>query len=318
MVSLKVSDVTCKNQNCSAKLCSNKKVSFGAAPVAIAKTAEKAAKTAEKSLDDLNIFTRFNKWYVTKNEINTILITALGTGIIAPLVLAINPIAKEDKKTKQYTALRQPLSAGLAIITQVGINAPIPKLIDRQLVLKAKLPYYYLPNPKNIGKKTELDTKHYKESDKPIIMKRYEEALSDSKFKENLSDFIYKNQLKDAKINTVKDIGYLKRFFSPKVKAEIKKQIAEKTKTIKQLTPDQITLEQAIDYASGNLKTLKSLVGITASVIVLFPTFTFLNWIYPRFVEKFFPQLVKDKPMAPAKPQDIFIVADNDKRKAGI
>lgn len=288
MVSLKVSEVAYNRKNYGLKSGNRNNVSFGL-------SAAKAAKAVSDPLDDLNFFTRFNSWYNKNNEIKTILFTALGTGIIAPIVLTINPIAKEDEKTKKYTALRQPLSAGLAVITQVGINTPIPKMIDRLLVLKGKMPFYYLPDPNKIGKEGELEARHYKAEDIPVINKRYEEALKDDKFKENLANFIYKSKLQEIRVNAVKDVSYIKRFFNPQVRAEIKKQIEEKSKTIKKLAPDEITIKQAIEYASGNLKTFKNLVGITASVAVLYPTFTFLNWIYPRFVEMFFPHLVKDK-----------------------
>lgn len=313
MVSLKVSDVAYNSKNYGLKSGNRNNISFGL-------SAGKVAKNVGDSLDDLNFFTRFNSWYNKNNEIKTIVFTALGTGIIAPIVLTINPIAKEDEKTKKYTALRQPLSAGLAIITQVGINTPIPKIIDRAFVLKGKLPFYYLPDPNKIGKKGELEARHYKSEDIAFITKRYEEALKDGKYKQNLAEFINKSNLKEIKINAVKDVSYLKRFFDSQTRAAIKKQIEEKTNAMKEILPNEITLKHAIEYSSGNLKTFKNLVGIAASVAVLYPTFTFLNWIYPRFVEKFFPHLVKDKQetqYTPVQLQDYFAVA-KDKEKAGV
>jgi hypothetical protein len=61
-----------------------------------------------------------------KGEIGGILLTALGTGLVAPIFIGYNPFVhapkdatpeeKEDvKNTKQYTAMRQPVSAALAI-----------------------------------------------------------------------------------------------------------------------------------------------------------------------------------------------------------
>lgn len=308
MVSLKVSDVVCKNQICNERLKKSKDLSFGAAPKLVKPA--KVAETAKKSLDELNMFTKFDNWYNKKNEINTVIITAIGTGIIAPIVLALNPISKEDKKTKQYTALRQPLSAGLAVITQVGINTPIPKMMDK-LAAKGSLGYYYLPDAEKLKIKITDDIKN-------SINEKFKTALKDDEFKESIINSHYKNELKEAKLDAIKDVGYLKRFLSPSVRAGIKKQIEEKTKTIKKLTPNQITLKHAVEYTSGNLKTLKSLVGIIASVSVLYPTFTFLNWIYPRFVETFFPQLVKDKPMMPVLTQNDLSLVKTDTRKAGV
>ena len=62
-----------------------------------------------------------------KGEIGGILLTAIGTGLVAPIFIGFNPFVhapknatqkeKDDvKNTKQYTAMRQPVSAALAIL----------------------------------------------------------------------------------------------------------------------------------------------------------------------------------------------------------
>ena len=67
-----------------------------------------------------------NKFKSWQGELGGIMITAIGTGLIAPLSIAFNPFVKskpnateEEKKeldnTKKYTAMRQPISAALAI-----------------------------------------------------------------------------------------------------------------------------------------------------------------------------------------------------------
>ena len=76
-----------------------------------------------------------------KGESGGILITAVGTGAVAPWFIAHNPFVKapkgaseEEKKevqrTKSYTAWRQPISAVLAIIIQLGLLSPIDRLWD--------------------------------------------------------------------------------------------------------------------------------------------------------------------------------------------
>lgn len=76
-----------------------------------------------------------------KGEIGGILLTALGTGAVAPIFIGFNPFVhapknatekeKEDvKNTKQYTAMRQPVSAGLAILFQAGVQKYIDKGLD--------------------------------------------------------------------------------------------------------------------------------------------------------------------------------------------
>lgn len=79
------------------------------------------------------------KWL--KGEVGGILITALGTGAVAPVFIAYNPFVKapegasEEKKkdvenTKKYTAMRQPVSAVLAILFQMSVLKPIDKGLD--------------------------------------------------------------------------------------------------------------------------------------------------------------------------------------------
>lgn len=76
-----------------------------------------------------------------KGEIGGILITAVGTGLVAPFPIAYNPFVKapkgateeekEDiKNTKKYSAMRQPISAVLAILFQVSALKPIDRFLD--------------------------------------------------------------------------------------------------------------------------------------------------------------------------------------------
>ena len=76
-----------------------------------------------------------------RGELGGILITALGTGLVAPIFIAFNPFVKpkedatpeekEDvKNTKVYTAMRQPISALLAIVFQASILKSIDKGLD--------------------------------------------------------------------------------------------------------------------------------------------------------------------------------------------
>lgn len=76
-----------------------------------------------------------------KGEIGGILITALGTGLVAPIFIGFNPFVKapknatpeqkeENKNTKLYTAMRQPISAVLAILFQASVQKYIDKGLD--------------------------------------------------------------------------------------------------------------------------------------------------------------------------------------------
>ena len=80
------------------------------------------------------------KWL--KGEIGGILITALGTGLVAPIFIGFNPFTKPPKNatkeqkedfdnTKKYTAMRQPISAALAILFQASVQKYIDKGLDK-------------------------------------------------------------------------------------------------------------------------------------------------------------------------------------------
>lgn len=79
------------------------------------------------------------KWL--KGELGGILITAIGTGAVAPIFIAYNPFVKapenateeqkEDvKNTKKYTAWRQPVSAVLAVAFQTSVLTPIDRGLE--------------------------------------------------------------------------------------------------------------------------------------------------------------------------------------------
>lgn len=89
----------------------------------------------KKTLNVLSKFKDFN------GEGGGILINSIGTGAIAPLFIAFNPLVKSPKNatkeqkqdlenTKKYTAMRQPVSAVLAILIQFGIQKPIDVFLD--------------------------------------------------------------------------------------------------------------------------------------------------------------------------------------------
>lgn len=58
------------------------------------------------------------------------IVTAVGTSAVAPIFIRYNPISKEDKETKGYTAMRQPISAVIALAFQIPIMTAYNKWID--------------------------------------------------------------------------------------------------------------------------------------------------------------------------------------------
>lgn len=98
-------------------------------------------------INDIMPYQKAFKWMKNKEwlkgEAGGILITALGTGIVAPIVMGTNPLvrapkdATEEEKTevnnkKWYTAMRQPISAVLAVLFQLGALKPIDKFLDKK------------------------------------------------------------------------------------------------------------------------------------------------------------------------------------------
>lgn len=291
MCSFKINKIVgAGRQNYHAQPC-GKKINFCGLS---SKTLNNAGKAIEKTAKKENWFIRFNKEFDKKSENYTIIVTALGTGIVAPIVLTVNPVSKEDSNTKKYTALRQPISAFLALVTQLAVNTPIPKFLDKKAAL-GSLGRAYLPDPK--AKFNGKDV--YNEQQQKDILSQLKSALKDDAFRKDIVDCNYKSDMKKAKNDVIKETSYFDRFFNGKVKAEMKKEIQNRQAKVKKLGMNEIGIDEALKYTKQNLKIFKKLTGIVASVSVLYPTFTVLNWMYPRFVEKFFPNLVKDKPAYP-------------------
>ena len=69
-----------------------------------------------------------NKW---QGEHFNNAVTAIGTAGVAPIFIINNPLAKEDKATKKYTAARQPISAIITLTGQVPIMMAYNQMLDK-------------------------------------------------------------------------------------------------------------------------------------------------------------------------------------------
>ena len=85
-------------------------------------------------------FRNLSEYMNNISEITNALIAAIGTGIIAPAIILVSPGKgdKEDKEKKFFQAIRQPLSAGLALLFQLPMTMLITRGID-SLAYKHKL-----------------------------------------------------------------------------------------------------------------------------------------------------------------------------------
>ena len=140
---------------------------------------------AKKAINFLNKF----EWL--RGELGTILITAFGTGLVAPIFIGFNPFVKppknatkeqkeEVRNNKLYTALRQPISAGLAILFQVWALKPIDKFLDKQF------------NDPTKSKKVAIDL------DQSLVNKKsYLETVIEAEMKAEGTTYASKKDFKD-------------------------------------------------------------------------------------------------------------------------
>lgn len=146
---MKVDIVSQANQSAGLRLSSNScKPNFtGAAGAAAGKElpgwlkSKLVTREITKGLPQAGAINIMKKFEGLKGELGGILITAFGTGAVAPIFIAFNPFAKapknatpeekqKNKDTKAYTAWRQPVSAVLAVLCQASVQKYIDRFID--------------------------------------------------------------------------------------------------------------------------------------------------------------------------------------------
>lgn len=67
-----------------------------------------------------------------ESEVEKQLINAAFTSTLAPLVIGWNPFSKQDEETKKYMAVRQPISAVVAIAGGIALTMPIESWFARR------------------------------------------------------------------------------------------------------------------------------------------------------------------------------------------
>jgi len=121
------------------------------------------------------------------------IITAVGTAAVAPFPIVFNPISKEDKETRLYSAYRQPISAGLVLGFQVPVMMAYNNHLDR-VATYAKTD------------RMDLSAKPCRSTLKPLIVREYrhQKALG------NLSgdNFISKRDFIDEKLIKYQDKAF--------------------------------------------------------------------------------------------------------------
>ncbi len=89
---------------------------------------ELSKQITENSSKFIKFITKLGK---NNGEILNIIVTTIGTACVAPIFISFNPFSKEDKETKVYSAMRQPISAVLSFALQMGVNLRFNRWLDK-------------------------------------------------------------------------------------------------------------------------------------------------------------------------------------------
>lgn len=184
------------------------------------------------------------------SEITNAFIAAIGTGIIAPAIIMVSPGKgdKEDHDKKFFQALRQPLSAGLALAFQLPATMFIMKIFDS---LAYKLGYF---KDKVLG--TLIADKKYlkkfvtKEEYNDMLSK-FEEVTDGKSLKQELEDKIRK-EYKEVGIDAPSDAQIAKRVEKAKRKFILEKIVDKKHKVlidakVEELSANKFDIEKIKD-----------------------------------------------------------------------
>lgn len=256
-------------------------------------------------------------------EVQNQVINAIFTTTLAPLMIWKNPFSKKSEKDKAYSALRQPISAAIAVsgglAATLGINKAFDKLANEGYIKSLDL--RMSPNESYLKSQFNSELKKAKKAGNVTeFLSKY--GVEEGKAtKENLRAALGK-YTETAKAAREKVFQTLMTEAPENLKAEGGK-IFAKGKQIAENIPNMGNQKQLESFLSKfNVKNMKDMAGknteeIAASVKTIIKdmskdfssfkkfalpfinipvtvlTCTALNWVYPRFVETFFPSLLK-------------------------
>ena len=148
------------------------------------------------------------------------IVTAVGTAGVAPIFIINNPLAKEDKQTKEYTAARQPISAVITLAFQLPIMNAYNKMLDRiattyhldRCDLSAKPQKSYLEDA------VKFEYKKYKDTFNPAtdgkMIPKTEFCTTRTEIKQNTA---FQDQLRDIRLAALNNTP-LPEFFARQLK----------------------------------------------------------------------------------------------------
>lgn len=178
--------------------------SFTGAAEAVAAIEERhnLGKQANKQLLELmpQSIKTISKMSKYTGEVPNIIINALGTGLIAPIFIKYNFLSKTDEDTRTYSAMRQPISAILAVLTQAAMVIPFNNVINN-MCNKGRL--FDAPYNKTAFPDVDFIKKELKRGNKNLSDKEAE-ALANKQHMANLKKMVqgaYENNTIEYTVN---------------------------------------------------------------------------------------------------------------------
>lgn len=258
-----------------------------------------------------------------QGEVPNILINALGTGLIAPVFIKYNFMSKTDEDTRTYTAWRQPVSAVLAVLTQAGLVIPFNKLVNN---MTGKGKFEDLKFNESAFQSKDFHKAQIKKEN-PKLSKIEVEKLVEQRQLKQLEDMVEdlynkdtihvtsakkgrielgEEKIKELLEQTTGDM--LKKAkndeAAQKIILDMQQAIKDK-KSIKEIHAISTGLKDSnfvydvaqkhVSNISNNIKGKKQFIGIIVSLAILPLTCSLLNFVYPKFMDAFFPKLSNKK-----------------------
>ena len=190
-------------------------------------------------------------------EILNTLVTAVGTAVVAPIFIAGNPFSKEDKETKWYSAMRQPISAVIAMAMQLSVNKVFNNFMAQQASTGG---FGALADLRAMPKANYL--KRVIKLEHPEFTK--DEIKAEVEVRQNLAEkkmtALLRKEMKDKKIDLkelldVDAIKDAKKEIGEELKEKYKSELAgKKDKQVKKFLEEKITQNMAEERALQNIE----------------------------------------------------------------
>lgn len=146
-----------------------------------------------------------NYLYGHDGEVQSQLGNALFTTTLAPVVIAFNPVSKEDSNTKKYSALRQPISAIIAIAFGLGVTMPNNNFME-MIASKGYFESFDLRMKPNENYLKRQYKKEYKLAEKNGTLEQFKETHTPKDWKEPFGVDAYVKYKQDAAQATFKKL----------------------------------------------------------------------------------------------------------------